>query len=401
MVVVLALLSTLAPMSEARSTVSLGDCGWFAKADPDRVNIAWPDEGAQYWAANYALVPGTKLVLTGQFPRGRYLSFHAYEGSAPIDGIADVAISPTSGVNPFVERAKRDRRGTYEVLVSDQGAPADGSRAPDTLYAGRGLNGEPVRAGIILYRVYLPEGDAQGEAPLPRLEYRDAVTGATITFDGSCDTARDGGGTGVVNDTVKASSFPADSPGVALQAPTWGVARSRPQPNHVGPATVYSGNVFFANFDNEYLSLLVGRNAADVVAIRAKAPTFPDTTGAKRMGSGEVRFWSFCSNDFPTTRYVGCVADEDAILDADGYVTIVISDPTHKPVLRPTDNWLPAGPYEDFFVLYRHMLPSPSFAHAIQRIPTANDIRTTMGEYYPTPVACSSKRFSVSRCGLP
>lgn len=51
-------------------------------------------------------------------------------------------------------------------------------------------------------------------------------------------------------------------------------------------------------------------------------------------------------------------------------------------------------------MLYRHMLPADDFAHAIQRVPTVNDIEATMGEYYPTPVACSTRQFNVDRCGL-
>lgn len=389
-------------LTVARAAVEPGDCAWFTKADPDRVNIAWPDAGAQYWAAAFAVPPGVDTTITGRFPSSRYMSFHAYEGSVPVDAITDDQIVPTTGGNPFLPHARRVDRGTYTLHVIAAAPPADPSdRQPNTLYAGEGINGEPMVTGVLLYRVYLPNGDPQGEAPLPTVGYTLAGTSTPVASGLSCAAVRDAPGSGVANGAVAGTSWPFDAPGVAAQPPSWGLARSGRTANQAGPATVYTGNPFFANFDNTYLSLLVGRNAADVVAIRGKAPTFPDTRDAKRMPGGQVRYWSVCSNDFPTTRYVACLADQDVRLDADGYFTIVVSDPQHKPVLAPTDNWLPAGPYEDYFLLYRHMLPDPGFAQAIQRVPDAQHIQSTMGDYYPVPVACSTAQFDADRCGLP
>jgi hypothetical protein len=34
-------------------------------------------------------------------------------------------------------------------------------------------------------------------------------------------------------------------------------------------------------------------------------------------------------------------------------------------------------------VIYRHMLPDPSFAQAIQNVPQPGAERDTMGDYYP------------------
>jgi hypothetical protein len=395
------LASTLGVTAAGSAGVRPGDCAWTVKADPDRVNIAFPDEGAEYWATQVPLVPGAETVIQGRFPLARYFSFHAYEGSAPVDAVTDVDVVPSSGRNPFLPGAMRSKRGTYEVHVVPGPRPDDpAQRQPNTLYAGEGLNGEPQAAATVIYRLYLPEGDRYGRSGLPVVEHQLPGAGSAGPLP-SCEVARPADD-GTLNDAVRSSSVPAPSPGVAAQEPSWGVSRSRPQPNSVGPATVYTGNVFFANFDNEYLSLLVGRQAGEVVAFRAKAPTFPRTRGKPRMGTGQLRYWSFCTNDFPTTRYVACVADEAARLDGDGYVTVVISDAAHKPAgLRATDNWLPAGPYADYFILYRHMLPDSGFAEAVQRVPNGAEPATTMGAYYPEPVVCSRDAFESDRCGLP
>ncbi len=389
----IAVLACVAVVPAARSATTT--CGWPIKADPDLVNIAWPDEGAQYWAAPFYAAPGSTMTIRGTFPRARYISFHLYEGSMPVDAVTDYQIVPSSGTNPFVAGADRTAGGTYEIHVAYGPRPA--AAPSNTLYA-PGMNGEPNVAGFILYRIYLPEGDVQGGAPLPEVRYTDA-TGASALPCPDTGTADNG----AVNGAIRDSSLPASWPGPQASAqPSWGLARSGASATSAGPLSVKTGNPFFANFDNVYLSLLVWRDAGNVLAFRAKAPTFADTTGARKMPRGEqVRYWSVCTNDFPTTRYVACRADQDAKVDKDGYFTFVVSDPGHRPAnLLATDNWLPAGTYPDIFILYRQMLPDPTFKEAIANAPDAASAPNTMGAYYPQTRMCGVAQFELDRCGL-
>src|SRR5688500_7887360 len=101
--VLCAVAGALAPNAVAETTT----CGWPIKADPDVVNIAWPDEGAQYWAAPCYATPGSTRTIRGAFPRGRYMSFHLYEGSMPVDAVTDHQIVPRTGSNPFLAGARR------------------------------------------------------------------------------------------------------------------------------------------------------------------------------------------------------------------------------------------------------------------------------------------------------
>jgi hypothetical protein len=381
------------------ATLQPGQCAWPLKADPDLVNVAWPDEGAQYWATPFTVAPGTSMTISGRFPRGRYMSFHLYEGTTPVDAITDVQLTPDTGVNPFVVGADRARAGTYTLHVVAGQRPKNAQ--PNTLYAAS-LNGEPNVSGVILYRIYLPEVDQRGGVGLPDVAYGAGPGGPALAPPlPPCQDLMPNTGS-PLNDTIRGASLPYSAQPSSSPAPAWGISRSRPSPTTAGPVTVYTGNVFFANFDNVYLSLLVWRNAGDLVALRAKAPTFPDTRGAKRMPAGQVRYWSICSNDFPTTRYVACLADEHAKVDRNGYFTVVISDPAHKPAnLRASDNWLPAGAYPDIFLLYRQMLPAPDFAQAIALAPDAASAPQTMGAYYPDTKVCSTAQFQKDRCGLP
>lgn len=372
-------------------------CGWPLKADPDLLNIAWPDQSAEYWAAPFYAAPGSTMTITGDFPLARYMSFHLYEGSFPVDAVTDFQIEPTSGKNPYVAGNARALGGTYVLHVAYGQRPAH--PAPNTLYAAS-LNGEPNVAGVILYRLYLAQGDTTGGVPLPTIQYTRTTGDSALPCPDT--TAVDNG---MVNQAIQSSSLPVEWPSQVpptSSAPTWGISRSGASPTSAGPVTVNSGNPFFANFDNVYLSLDAYRDRGDVVAFRAKAPSFADTARASMMPTAQLRYWSVCSNDFPTTRYVACTPDQDIRLDADGYFTVVLSDAAHRPTnLLPTDNWLPAGPYPDIFVLYRQMLPESSFSQAIAFAPSAAAASETMGAYYPDTVICTTSAFDKNRCGLP
>jgi hypothetical protein len=46
--------------------------------------------------------------------------------------------------------------------------------------------------------------------------------------------------------------------------------------------------------------------------------------------------------------------------------------------------WLAWGPQTQGLLIYRHMLPDPSFAPAIQNVPEPGAEAATMGDYYPS-----------------
>jgi hypothetical protein len=398
LVAVTAALVVLVASSAARATeVDAGDCAWPVKADPDRVNVAFPDQSAHYWATPFQVGPGTTMTIKGRFPDARYISFHLYEASAPVDALADIELDPDSGVNPFVAGAARGGKASYTLKVVAGERPAHPQ--PNTLYAAS-LNGEPNVAGLIIYRVYLPEGDETGGADLPRVSFGDGRGGpSTAAPLPSCQSPAPVA-SGTVNDQVREIGLPAGSG--ESDGPAWGISRSRPQEQQTGPVAVRTGGPFFPNFHNVYLSLLTRRDQGEAVVFRAKAPTFVTTTGTRKMGAGQVRYWSVCVNDFPTTRYVACLADEHVKLDADGYYTVVVSDTAHRPArLGAGDNWLPAGPFADTFVLMRQMLPATDFAEAIERAPNPAEAPRTMGAFYPATRICPVASFDRDRCGLP
>ena len=74
------------------------------------------------------------------------------------------------------------------------------------------------------------------------------------------------------------------------------------------------------------------------------------------------------------------------IVGPDGRYTIVVSTPEGRPAgARPECGvtWLAWGPQPQGLLIFRHMLPDPSFAQAIQHVPAPGAEQDTMGEYYP------------------
>src|SRR3954451_3652543 len=55
----------------------------------DGRNFNFPEESATYWLARFRLPDGAKLILTGEYPYGRYMSLNAYSDGAPTDSLSD------------------------------------------------------------------------------------------------------------------------------------------------------------------------------------------------------------------------------------------------------------------------------------------------------------------------
>src|SRR3954464_5754843 len=93
----------------------------LTKFDPATVNVAYPDDSAQYYSGAYQLAPGTRIRIHGRFPHARYISFNVYDAAQrPLDGLADVNIKPDAGSgNPFAFGAFRtdETNRDYTVFI--------------------------------------------------------------------------------------------------------------------------------------------------------------------------------------------------------------------------------------------------------------------------------------------
>jgi hypothetical protein len=402
----------------------LSNCFWLGPAIPSRpgFNYAFPDAKAAYWSARFQLPQGARIVLQGRFAHARYQSLNSYgSNAAPTDAVNDVHTRPDSGSrNPFRAGARRDvRRRAYTVSIVGLPPPASrGDRRPNTLYAG--VPGQSEQR--LLYRVYVPDRgrDVTGDVGLPRLSVRLA-DGRVVSGRAACtaigalherlplttlprsiyDSLRD--------QPDKPPTFPADNPPVfqAFYNITFSIACG--YQGACGGRPPRTGGQY-SNIDNSYVSGFVSRGFGRVLVLRGKLPATPHTrAGERRMGRGQLRYWSLCQNEsLLTTRGAGCLYDEQIPLDRRGFYTIVTSRRGDRPrnaVRRCGVAFLPwpprgdgAGHRDDGLLILRNMLPARGFKHAIQRTRVPGDEPRVMGPYLPRGKYMSKRRFESRGC---
>jgi len=449
-------------------------CFWtgpYVKENPI-TNIAFPDTGALYWGGKYTLPAGAKLELNGRFPHARYMSFNSYDANgenptfAPLDVIRDVEIKPDhkNAKNPFIPGNKRKtplRNYTVEVA---SGMPQAGDHS--NLLRSSVADGEQA---VILHRIYVPD-DGQGITggeylPAPILTLAD---GSVLSEETEvCAELQ------AVQEYIEPPTVPANyfagvmRPGGNQYWPSQGfapfglAAASEENPASLrrsfSPQTGITCDYFFscdyagapdvgfyANIDNAYtyayvsnapksyvpvapsqlrpLGLEFTTEAADpelaVTVFRGKLPTTPTTlNGDKVMSEGQVRYWSFCTNEYYSQKVTDCVYDEQLTLDEDGYYTIVISWSDDRPSNATEEcgvNWLSMSDRGDGFgdmignpvannpheslVIVRNMAPAADFDQAIQNISSQTSTATTLGEYNTTYYQTSVAGFEAKGC---
>lgn len=373
----------------------------LTKADPATLNIAYPDDSAQYYVGAYQLVPGTRVRIAGAFPHARYMSFNAYDpAQRPIAGITDTRIVPDPGsANPFAagaDRTTRDHR-SYTVFLDPGARP--GTPAPNTLYTGTGQDDSPNVTGTFIYRIYIPDRgtDDTGGVGLPTVVVEPSTATAPPASPSPCAGVAKPTVAGI-NEALAASSPPSDPPQQGgTNPPTWRKfvnlassiainATGTPSPGGADLDTLGGSGGFLSNLDNAYVSTPTTRTHGKVLVTRFRAPTFPDTrAGAARMPGGQLRYWSMCQNDPPTQRFIACINDDRAVIGGDGFVTFVVSTPGARPVTATRAcgvNWMPWGPNAKGLLLYRNMLPEPAFAQSIQAAKVDHE-GETMGDFLP------------------
>lgn len=376
-------------VSPAVATETAGECSWQVQSNPDTVNIAYPDLAATYWAHLFVPAPGERLVIEGEYPQARYFSLHVYDATAvPVDSAYDAQIAPDAGsANPFVAKPRRGAGDSYTEYVDFEQKPSD--PAPNTLYIADTPQGAPTPLATLMYRVYVPqtEGEPQGNVPLPQVSLQSS-NGAPIASYGACGPATSEGGA-QLNEEIANSNYPEGAPTPeipgATSPPTWSRAFSNQ----------YAG--LYGNQQNAYLTATISRQYGNLVVIHGKAPTFPNTRAGKPAyaKNRQVRYWSICENS-QTTRVISCAADYQAAVKR-GYYTYVISDPDERPANATAANgvrWLPwGGAFPTGLVIYRNMVPAPSFTQAVQSIQEGDSPAAVMGPYYPSAVYCAKATF--------
>ncbi|HKP90858.1 MAG TPA: hypothetical protein VJT75_12905 [Thermoleophilaceae bacterium] len=379
----------------------------LTKFDPATVNVAYPDEAAVYYSGAYSAVPGTRLRITGRYPHARYMSFNVYDNiQRPLDALADVQVRPDGGsVNPFVRGASRTaKRRSYTAFV-DFG-PIPKKRARNTLYTGTGQDGTPNLDGTFIYRVYVPDRglDEAGGVGVPTVTLELKSSGQRPP-DSVCSGFAKPSGASVNQQVAASNGLPAATPSPGRSPPVWRKFVNLPRSfaetildnEYTDPArrSYESSDAydlggkggFLSNIHNAYLYTPIAKDNGLVLATRLRAPTFPNTRPpARRMPGGQLRYFSMCQNESQSQRFIACKTDDQTTVGGDGFANYVVSTPSERPANARAAcgvTWIPWGPQAGGVLIYRHMLPNPTFGQAIQRVPEQGKEAAVMGQYMP------------------
>jgi hypothetical protein len=365
----------------------------LTRLDHTTTNVLALDTNAVYWSTPYAAVPGSRLRIEGEFPYARYISWNVYDAvGRPIGALSDRQLRPDPGSsNTFLPGA--DRFATprsYTAFVEFGPEPAN--PAPNTLYTGDS------RVGQIWYRVYVPDRgrDEKGGVPLPKVTLNAAAPGLDACRQTQAPYLPTPTGPALPDPTDDGDGYPGRNP------PKWrlfenlcGSAIDILLDNQDGEAfhedarsRCGDGPGFFSNRDIAYVFTGTSRGFGEVLVLRGRAPTFADTRpGPRRMPAGkQLRYFSFCQYEPATQRVIDCAADDRVRVGRRGRYTVVVSTREQRPAnARPRCGvtWIEWGSQPQGLLIYRHMLPDPSFAQAIQNVPAPGAELATMGDYYP------------------
>jgi hypothetical protein len=384
LVLALAPLATHASAARAASAPTSAPCSWAGETDQRDGNIGAPDSDAHYWLAPVAPNADTEIQITGQYPSARYFSVHLYDAEGyALGSLYDRQIAPEQGsANPFVAKPPRRSKDDYELTVRFEAAPSD--PAQNTLYAGRQSAGAQ---DLLVYRVYVPSNseDPEGGVPFPQVTVASA-SGSALVTEGACATTPPSFGSALWQ-TFAEGDYPE---GLPAQLPGNESPSATPQWERAFGSRL-------GNQQNAYLGTTVSRAHGQIVVIHTDAPTFPNTSAGQPVYKpSDLRYWSFCTYAVEGEALVGCAADYHATI-VDHEITYVISDPEDRPANATSQDgvtWLPWGAEGTVEIVYRNMLPAPSFPYAAQRIASpTQSVQQTMGPYYPTAVYCSTKIF--------
>ena len=347
----------------------------LTRLDASTTNVLAVDTNAVYWGGTYAGLPGTRIRIEGDFPHARYMSWNLYDSAArPIDALADFQLTPDPG-------------GGYTGFI--EFGPRPEQPAPNTLYSG------DARGGTFLYRVYVPQRgqDAKGGVPLPKVSLEPAGGTGGAPGIGACRELQAPyawqlnrlieSAPALPDPTADGNGFPGRNPPnwrlfTNLCASAVDVMLDNEDGEQFHPNASQrcgDGPGFLSNRDIAYIFAPTSRGFGEVLLLRGRAP--------RRR---QLRYWSFCQYEPATQRVIACRRDNRVKVGPRRYYKIVVSTAASRPnnARRACGvTWLPWGPQTQGLLIYRHMLPVPSFKRAIQRVGEPGQEKQVLGPLYP------------------
>ena len=417
---------------------------------PDQKANLYPDESATYFVANICLPEGSHLILKGQYPHARYISFTVANqlGDGQLGNgnfLRGNQINPDPGSrNPFLSKNRRDVLNRNFTLYVVRGLlpshPAD-----NTLYTGKDEVDQRIHLAIRTYlvdkgydgtgNVKLKENENENENEnecaqgLPEVllgkENGETISGPELVKLLKAEKNGDPPGYQVdhwladinaCDDKTNAPCLPNPAAQVFWNTDysvTGAFEATKPKQRVIDHPPSTAGG-FATNPDTSYMVIPFSFGFGEVVVVKAKKPTHPYTReGNTRFPiDPQVQYFSISVAAGPGSGQTwDTVFDEELPVDEKGYFTAVISWPWNRPSNATYKNGIvymnPIGGEGHYIgarawvgVIYiRYQNCSMTWKHSPQNIPmpTVNNPIPqgpfTMEAYYPVATNMSKERF--------
>lgn len=374
---------------------------WTSHIGRDTTVGILPDEYANYFSYTIARTnPDMGFKISGAFPDTRYFSFNVYSlGDNTTQGsLVDYQIQTDSGKpNPFL--ANRDsvevgeRFTTY--IVPNKHKDKD---LPNILPFK-----DNVKLLTMVIRLYDYNIDDFGGVEFPTVEAFtiDEETEKIELKPVNLPTALS------LRTIVRNVSLPGMVKRLGLLYETENTVQldgpSRNKKYYSLPFHAIDTKGYIANNDNRYLLAAITNQEDEVYIFKFKSPSY--TTGVENINQTDVRYWSFNLGNAATYNF-NALKDEDAIIDEQGYVNIVLARQDEAIEKRTKElgyNFLEWNmPWKKALILFRHMLANPDFEAQIDDVPpikegmtdfTPTESQLFMGDYAPQGIRMSKEEF--------
>lgn len=360
-----------------------------------------PDQYANYFTYTLARTDNDMAFrIKGKFPDTRYFSFNVYSlgDNATQGSLVDYQIKTDSGKpNPFLvhkDSAEVGENFTVHIVPAkhkDQNLP--------NLLPFR----DDVKLLLMVIRLYDYNIDDFGGVDFPTVEaFTIQGEAKTMAFKPvRLPTALN------LRSIVRRVSLPGMVKRLGLVFQTENtVSLDGPLSNkkyYSLPFHAIDTRGYIENNDNRYLLAAITKKEDEVFVFRFKSPSY--THGPEDINETDVRYWSFNLGNAATYNF-NALKDEDAKLDADGYVNIVLASPDEAVEAQAQAlayNFMEWNmPWQKGFILFRHMLANPEFEAQIDDVPPISEVMTEfestegqkfMGDYAPQGLRMSKEDF--------
>lgn len=374
---------------------------WTAHIGRDTTVGILPDAYANYYSYTVARTnTDIGFKIKGTFPDTRYFSFNVYSlgDNATQGSIVDYQIQTDSGKpNPFLvnrDSVHVDDNFTVHIVPSKH----KGIDLPNVLPFR-----DDVKLLTMVIRLYDYNIDDFGGVAFPTVEaFKISNKDDAVTLEPTrLPTALS------LRTIVRNFSLPKMVDRLALLYKTENTQKldgpDAIEQYYSTPFHAIDTKGFIENNDNRYLMSAITKKDNEVYVFKFKSPSY--TTGPADINKTDVRYWSFNLGNAATYNF-NAIKDEDAILDNEGYVKIILADKDsdlEQRALALGYNFLEWNmPWRKGFILFRHMLSNPNFEAQIDDVSpigeTSSDFEIMeaqhyMGDYAPQGIRMSKEDF--------